>query len=119
MVLSQMRRIDFVKLDVQGSEVRAITGMSEILRRFPHVRILTEFSPFHLTQCGAQVSDLCDLLLGRQLFLLRGDGQVENVSPDDLIRIAETEFRPRGHADVLAVAPGDSQAISAATALMT
>jgi len=40
--------IDFVKMDMDGSEPLAIQGMSEVIERSPRIRILTEYLPGNL-----------------------------------------------------------------------
>lgn len=44
--------IDFVKMDIQGSEGLALRGMCQTLRRSPDVQVITEFWPEGLARAG-------------------------------------------------------------------
>ncbi len=54
--------IDFVKMDIQGSEGLAIRGMQETLRRSPDAQILMEFWPAGLLQAGVDPTEFLTLL---------------------------------------------------------
>jgi len=41
-------RIDFIKIDTDGSEPLAIQGMSRLIRRSPNLKVLTEYQPVNL-----------------------------------------------------------------------
>jgi FkbM family methyltransferase len=45
--------IDFIKIDIQGSEMKAFLGMSDLLKTSKYPNILTEFWPFGLNSCGS------------------------------------------------------------------
>lgn len=54
-------RIDFVKLDLEGSEVRALTGSEDILAKAqPH--LLIEVEPAHLERQGSSTDEIDDIL---------------------------------------------------------
>ncbi len=46
-------KIDFLKIDTQGSEAKAIAGASDILTRSDSVVLMTEFWPYGLEKCGS------------------------------------------------------------------
>lgn len=48
----QTIKIDFVKIDVQGSEMKVLTGMLGVIKRNRHIQILTEFWPEGLSLAG-------------------------------------------------------------------
>lgn len=52
-LLSEVSRLDVVKLDIQGAEWLALQGMSAAIAANPRMAILSEFWPEGLTQCGA------------------------------------------------------------------
>jgi FkbM family methyltransferase len=68
-------RIDFIKMDIQGSEPPAVQGMKNILASQPTVKLLTEFWPYGLTQAGHDPQKfLCDLRsLGFHLYQVGGE----------------------------------------------
>src|ERR1043166_3257111 len=45
-------RVDLVKIDIQGSEPRALAGMTRLLTDNPAVTFVTEFWPFGLRRAG-------------------------------------------------------------------
>jgi FkbM family methyltransferase len=63
-------RIDFIKMDIQGSEYAAIAGMKGLLKRLGHVKLISEFWPFGLSKCGVEPKVYLDLLeaLGFRLY---------------------------------------------------
>ena len=58
---------DFIKIDVEGSEVAALRGARGLLARPDRPPILLEFNPPTLAECGASVERLLDLLTGYEL----------------------------------------------------
>jgi FkbM family methyltransferase len=48
-----VRTVDFIKLDVQGHELSALTGMQQLLASSPEVRVLFEFWPAGLRAANA------------------------------------------------------------------
>ncbi|WP_390553814.1 FkbM family methyltransferase [Singulisphaera acidiphila] len=55
-------KIDFIKMDIQGSEGRAVRGMQKVLRRHHDVKIITEFWPAGLRRSGIEAKEyLADL----------------------------------------------------------
>lgn len=48
----QLGSLDFIKIDIEGFEPRALRGLQQTLQRSPHVTILSEFSPFSIIEAG-------------------------------------------------------------------
>jgi FkbM family methyltransferase len=73
--------INFIKMDIQGSEARAVRGMERLLQRYPDVKIITEFWPAGLRRSGIRAPEyLSDLeRLGFRLF--RIDEEAETTEP--------------------------------------
>lgn len=55
-------KIDFIKMDIQGSEARAVQGMSLLLQKNGNVKLLTEFWPFGLAKSGFEPKTYLSLL---------------------------------------------------------
>lgn len=51
-------RVDFIKMDVQGYEMRVLTGMQRLLAANPHLEIYFEFWPHGLTAAGSEPEGL-------------------------------------------------------------
>ncbi|MDQ2799548.1 MAG: FkbM family methyltransferase, partial [Armatimonadota bacterium] len=62
--------VDFIKMDIQGSEGLALRGMRATLRRNPQVQILTEFWPEGLSQAGVAPTEFLETLHGELGFTL-------------------------------------------------
>lgn len=91
------QQIDFIKMDIQGAEYRALLGMQELLKDNPQVKIVAEFSPMMLEGCGpGKGRDFPDLLqaLGFKIWHIPEKGPLEPVDTDRLIEITpKSRFR--------------------------
>lgn len=56
------KKINVIKMDIQGSETKALTGASEVLIKNKSMRILTEFWPRGLHQSGSSGRNYLELL---------------------------------------------------------
>ena len=110
------RRVDVVKMDTQGSEAAVMNGMRELLRAYPRVRLILEFWPHGLEDCGSSAAELAAALSLRPslLWLLRDDGSVSLVTLEDVDRLARHQFAPATfrHADLISVSADDEQALT-------
>ena len=55
--------IDFIKMDVEGSEFGVIKGMKSLLARSKNVKIMTEFDPFFIKKFGVVPEEFLDSFL--------------------------------------------------------
>jgi FkbM family methyltransferase len=80
--------IDFIKMDIQGAEYRALLGMQKLLQDNPQVKMIMEFAPAMLEACGpGKPGDCLDLLtsLGFRLWLIEETGNLKPVDANWLI----------------------------------
>ncbi|MCK9598407.1 MAG: FkbM family methyltransferase [Candidatus Omnitrophota bacterium] len=82
--LADVERIDFLKIDVQGSECRVLSGAREIIGRSPALRGIIEYSPVHLCQGGEKLKTFFDLFeqYGLRLYQRRDDAIMAADVPD-------------------------------------
>ena len=69
-----IKKINFIKIDIQGAEFKAISGASQILTASPDCILMTEFWPYGLNKCNSCPEDYLIFLqeLGFLLFELNG-----------------------------------------------
>ena len=81
--------VDFLKIDVEGAEAQVLRGMSELLRRSPRMKMLTEFWPAGLWRSGTDPGDYLRMLVANGFSL----NNVDEIAG---------QFRPATTADLLA-----------------
>jgi FkbM family methyltransferase len=55
-------KIDFIKIDVVGSEAKVIEGMRGIINNNPNLKIVMEFSASRVNESGASIDDMFHIL---------------------------------------------------------
>lgn len=78
----RLDRLDFIKADIEGSEMRFLAGARETIARF-RPRLLVELNDAHLARAGDTMADAFVLLagLGYRGFVLGGDGRFTPAEP--------------------------------------
>lgn len=82
-------KIDFVKIDVEGSESGVIEGMPLILKKSKNLKIMTEFDPFLMKKFGVDATNYIQLLLehGFKLYdILREKGKFIPITSSESFR---------------------------------
>ncbi len=94
-----IEHIDFIKIDVQGAEGKAIRGATSILRNSPDCIILSELWPWGLTQYGSSLQSYVDSLqaLGFELYELKKKG---GLHPFDIDTVAR-EYTGRKYTNIV------------------
>ncbi len=67
------KRINMIKMDIQGSEVRAFKGAIKLIKQNQNIKILTEFWPYGLRLSGSSAKEYARLLLGNNFKLFNLD----------------------------------------------
>ncbi len=72
-------RVDFIKMDVQGFELRALRGAERVLADNPKAKLLVELWPYGLHQAGDSSEALMSFLMDHQLaaFAIKGSDLVK------------------------------------------
>ena len=64
-------QVDFVKIDIEGTESEALLGMNRIIQENPRIAFLVEWSPACMKSAGYQIEDLPNFFLHRGFTDLR------------------------------------------------
>lgn len=92
---SDITRLDFMKIDVEGAEVMVLNGARDTIRRF-RPRLAIEYNRRALRRFGSSIQELDSLLesfgydrytFGGSLRLFRAEHWTEELFPDDLVNV--------------------------------
>lgn len=78
------KRVDVIKMDVEGAEMLVLEGMSEILKRNDNLTIFTEFSPTMLRRVGSSPEEYLKQFIGYSFELFHINEKEEKLDPVDL-----------------------------------
>lgn len=93
----QMRRIDFIRMDAEGSEPRILRGAVRLLKQNPEISILCEFDPAMLEGSGTSPKEFLREL-SQWGFSINIVGHQAGVQPASIDQLLQTK-----HADLLLV----------------
>lgn len=95
--------IALVKIDIQGAEVEALSGMRVLLDRHPETWLAVEYWPAGLRRAGASGEELLDALKALDRLVFRIDEDRQAVIPLDPEWLAHTVTEAKGnHTNLLA-----------------
>lgn len=80
-LLAPDRRVDVVKIDVEGAELQVWRGMQRILAQNPNIAVVLEFGPEHLRRTGVSVKDWFAELTASELVAWEIDEATGSVWP--------------------------------------
>ncbi len=94
-------KVQFLKIDVQGAEGKAIAGASNILSNSEDCIILSELWPYGLSQYGSSIYDYLGLLkeLGFSLFKLEKKGRLSALDIDGIVE----KYQGRKYTNIVGV----------------
>lgn len=90
--------LDFIKMDIQGWEGRALQGMSALLRRSPGLTLYFEFWPKGLRAAGSSERELKQILVEQGLRVFRAGGDAREIDLEAEARL----LRPDGFVNLVA-----------------
>jgi FkbM family methyltransferase len=96
----QGRRLDFIKMDVQGWEGEALRGVAGLLDANPGLQIYFEFWPHGLRLAGTEIAQLAATLSQLRLHVTRADA-ADQSTPVDLVAL-ERSMGPQAFTNLLA-----------------
>lgn len=91
--LSKNKKVDFIKIDIQGAELYAFKGMQEILKANKGLRMLTEFWPYGLKSAGSSAEELLQFMsnLGYTAYLLNDKGMLAELNDANITSVGTGE----------------------------
>jgi FkbM family methyltransferase len=92
--LPNLKNVDWLRMDIEGSELPAIYGAKRIIESSPNLKIVMEWAPYMLQNFGS-VSDLIDLLhnYGFTFYTLKNNGDLGDImSKAKLLKSKHTDL---------------------------
>jgi len=83
-------KINFIKMDIQGSEGGAIQGMPNLLKKNRNVKIITEFWPIGLKRFGIEPKECLNLLVQLGFKLYEVNEKEKKIKPVNIPKLLET-----------------------------
>lgn len=96
----QGRRLDFIKMDVQGWEGEALRGVAGLLDANPGLKIYFEFWPHGLRLAGTEIAQLADTLRSLRLHVTLAEA-ADQTTPVDLLML-DRSLAPKAFTNLLA-----------------
>lgn len=78
---NDIRRVDCVKIDVEGAEFKVLEGMRRVLGENPQIVLLIEFNRITTDACGDSIDDMAAWLgaMGFRLFVIQAKGDLRPI----------------------------------------
>lgn len=84
-------KINFIKMDIEGAEFRALNGMNIILRQSKHLKIFTEFERDLIIESGTEPKDMLELLFNNGFKMLYVDDEKNCLVPISIEKLLNTD----------------------------
>jgi FkbM family methyltransferase len=89
--------IDFIKMDIQGSEAGALRGMADLLRKHASVALLTEFWPIGLHRFGVESDEFIHMLHQLDFEIFHVNEEVQRLEPADVHQLTQMYNAEKGN----------------------
>ena len=89
--------INFIKMDVEGTEFRVIQGMLLLLHKTPKIKILTEFFPNLINKSGVKPIDYVNLLSNEGFEISDIGNDLTKISSNDFSKLVTDTSRKKNN----------------------
>jgi FkbM family methyltransferase len=77
-------RVDFIKMDIEGGETKALKGMTNIIRNSPNLKMIVEVFPIGLKNVGSSLEEFVESLQKYFVLHIIGDELKLNTGIDEI-----------------------------------
>lgn len=91
------RKVNFIKMDIQGAEGNALQGMSKLLKKNKDVKIVTEFWPAGLKRAGMAPEEFLKFLIKHDFKLYDINELEKKVESTNIIKLLEICAHGKGN----------------------
>jgi len=85
----KIKKVDFIKMDIEGSEPKALEGMKKIISDNPQLKIITEFNQNAMHDVGASPENLINFLQDAGFVIEeineKTPGKLKKINKDELL----------------------------------
>jgi len=85
---NNIKKVDFIKMDIEGSEPKAFEGMKNTIKSNPNIKIITEFNKYAMNSVGSSSSEFVKILDD----LCLDFKQIDEKNPGNLLEISKNEL---------------------------
>jgi FkbM family methyltransferase len=86
-LLSDLPRVDLIKIDVEGAELQVVTGLADTLAGNPDIKVIFEWSPGQLEMVGNKPEALVELMEQHGFVLRLMERGLEALSGAELLTV--------------------------------
>lgn len=88
------KKVDFIKIDIQGYEYFAFKGMQEIFKANDNLKIITELYPYGLNNSGISIEEFLHLLTENAFHIYKmHENKITLLSNNDIIDLKNENYR--------------------------
>ena len=85
------KKVDFIKIDIQGFEYFAFQGMKEIFKQNEDLKIIAELYPYGLNNSGVKVDEFVSFLRNSDFYIYKMSENALTILTDDDVKQLNTE----------------------------
>ena len=98
------KQVDFLKIDIQGDDIKALRGAKDLIRRSKKIKVLVEWAPTWMGNAGYDAEDLprCLSDLGLDDMIVLDDWLEKEIEIDEFLQIIADDKTGKRFANIFA-----------------